>query len=83
MSIIRVLLIFMTLVIFTTSTIFNQFITIVGKYNASKHTCVINGTQTITEMAKQLIKEFDTGVVDGKISYDEFENYYTFLSLGI
>ena len=53
-------------------------------YDASKHPEVIAGRMTPDQVFKQFLDTFDVGgEVDGKVTFNEFVNYYTNLSAGI
>ena len=53
-------------------------------YDASKHPEVISGQKTETEVLEEFLSTFDVGgEVDGKVTRDEFVNYYHNLSASI
>lgn len=57
---------------------------IAGKYDASKHPDVLSGKRTPDEILREFLDTFDVGgVVDGKVTRQEFENYYHNLSASI
>ena len=50
---------------------------IVDAYDASKHPDVISGKKTANDVYREFLDTFDVGGVhDGKVTKDEFENYY-------
>ncbi|RYH16806.1 EF-hand domain-containing protein, partial [archaeon] len=57
---------------------------IVNVYNATKHPDVISGRRTEDEVLREFLDTFDVGgVKDGKVTREEFENYYANISASI
>jgi Ca2+-binding EF-hand superfamily protein len=57
---------------------------VVAKYDASKHADVLQGKKTEQEVLREFLDTFDVGgVVDGKVTRQEFRNYYHSVSSGI
>jgi Ca2+-binding EF-hand superfamily protein len=57
---------------------------IAGAYDASQHPDVIAGRKTQTEVYGEFLNTFDVGgEVDGKVTRQEFENYYHNISASI
>jgi Ca2+-binding EF-hand superfamily protein len=57
---------------------------IVGVYDASKHPDVVSGQRSAADVLREFLDTFDVGgIVDGKVTRQEFENYYSNLSAGI
>ena len=57
---------------------------IASKYDASKHPDVVSGKKTPKEILLEFLSTFDVGgEVDGKVTRQEFENYYSNISAGI
>jgi len=57
---------------------------IMGVYDASKHPDVLTGKRTPTEILTEFLDTFDVGgEVDGKVTQQEFENYYTNIGASI
>eukprot|EP00606_Chrysophyceae_sp_TOSAG23-5_P000963 GSChrysophyteH2.ASY1.ANO1.1043.1 assembled CDS len=57
---------------------------IVDVYDASKHPDVVAGRRTIESVLRDFLDTFDVGgVVDGKVTREEFVNYYTNISASI
>ncbi|GMH63593.1 hypothetical protein TrST_g272 [Triparma strigata] len=57
---------------------------VVGAYNADKHPDVISGSKTADEVLREFLDTFDVGgVKDGKVTKQEFINYYTNLGANI
>ena len=55
-----------------------------SKYDASKHPDVISGKKKPREVMEEFLKTFDVGgVIDGKVTREEFENYYKNISASI
>jgi hypothetical protein len=53
-------------------------------YDASKHPDVLAGKRTKNEILREFLDTFDVGgVVDGKVTRQEFENYYSNISASI
>eukprot|EP00605_Chrysophyceae_sp_TOSAG23-4_P000792 GSChrysophyteH1.ASY1.ANO1.881.1 assembled CDS len=53
-------------------------------YDASKHPDVITGKRTVDEILTEFLSTFDVGgVVDGKVTRQEFVNYYNNISASI
>lgn len=54
------------------------------KYDASKHPDVIAGKRTAQEILREFLEVFEVGgVKDGKLTFDEFVNYYGNISASI
>jgi Ca2+-binding EF-hand superfamily protein len=54
------------------------------RYNVSNHPEVIRGAKTEDEALEEILSVFEEGgVVDGKVTHREFENYYNGISAGI
>ena len=57
---------------------------IVRKYDASKHPDVIAGKKSANDVLREFLDTFDVGgVVDGKVTKEEFANYYANISASI
>jgi Ca2+-binding EF-hand superfamily protein len=57
---------------------------IASLYDASKHPDVLSGRMTARDVLNQFLETFDVGgVVDGKVTRDEFVNYYNNLGASI
>jgi Ca2+-binding EF-hand superfamily protein len=57
---------------------------IANLYDASKHPDVIAGRKTHSEVLREFLDTFDVGgTVDGKVTRDEFTNYYSNVSASI
>lgn len=57
---------------------------IIGTYDASKHPDVIAGKRTANEILREFLDTFDIGgVVDGKVTKEEFLNYYANIGASI
>jgi len=57
---------------------------IVDKYSADKHPDVISGDKTPEEVMREFLDTFDVGgEKDGKVTRNEFENYYKNISSSI
>ena len=57
---------------------------IADKYNTSKHPAVLSGMKTETEVLTEFLSTFDVGgEVDGKVTREEFTNYYANLGASI
>ena len=57
---------------------------VAGAYDASKHPDVLSGKKTPEDVLREFLDTFDVGgVKDGKVTHDEFENYYTNLGANI
>jgi calcyphosin len=57
---------------------------LVDRYDSSRHPDVIAGRRTAAEVLQEFLETFDVGgVVDGKITKDEFLNYYRNISASI
>jgi len=57
---------------------------IVGAYNAKKHPDVLSGERTEEEVLKEFLDTFDVGgEKDGKVTRNEFENYYKNVSMSV
>jgi len=57
---------------------------IASKYDTSKHPDVISGKKRPKEVLDEFLKTFDVGgEVDGKVTREEFENYYSNISASI
>eukprot|EP01035_Chromulina_nebulosa_P017555 gene17555-23119_t len=63
---------------------FIEPIDIAKAYDASKHPDVISGKRTSAEVLREFLDGFDVGgEVDGKVTRQEFENYYKKISSSI
>jgi hypothetical protein len=59
-------------------------IEITSKYDTSKHPDVLSGKKKPKEVLEEFLKTFDVGgEVDGKVTREEFENYYSNISASI
>ena len=57
---------------------------IAGKYDASKHPDVLAGRKTPDQVLREFLDTFDVGgEVDGKVTRQEFINYYANVSSSI
>ena len=57
---------------------------IINCYDASKHPDVLAGKRSPDEVLREFLDTFDVGgVVDGKVTRPEFENYYSNISASI
>lgn len=57
---------------------------IADKYNASKHPAVLSGHKSEAQVLTEFLSTFDVGgEVDGKVTREEFANYYTNLGASI
>ena len=57
---------------------------IISVYNADKHPDVLSGKRTANEVLREFLDTFDVGGVhDGKVTRQEFENYYANISASI
>jgi Ca2+-binding EF-hand superfamily protein len=57
---------------------------LVGVYDTSHHPDLISGKKTEGEILTELLEAFDVGgEVDGKVSHEEFQNYYDYLYINI
>jgi Ca2+-binding EF-hand superfamily protein len=59
---------------------------IIDVYDVSKHPEFISGKKTKVEILEELLNNFETGVgavKDGKVTLEEFENYYANISASI
>ena len=57
---------------------------VVGAYDASKHPEVIAGRMTPEKVLQEFLETFDVGgEIDGKVTKEEFENYYTNIGASI
>jgi calcyphosin len=57
---------------------------VAGAYDATKHPDVLSGKKTSTEVLREFLDTFDVGgVVDGKVTRQEFESYYDNISASI
>jgi len=56
---------------------------LVGRYDASKHPDVLNGTKTKLEVLREFMDVFDGGEKDGIITPEEFAQYYSSVSANI
>ena len=57
---------------------------VVGAYNADKHPDVIAGKKTKDQVLREFLDTFDVGgEKDGKVTRNEFENYYTNIGANI
>ena len=57
---------------------------VVRKYDASRHPDVLNGDKTEDDVLREFLDTFDVGgIVDGKVTRQEFENYYENVSCSI
>lgn len=54
-----------------------------GKYNASKHPDVIAGKRSPSEILREFLDTFDSAEKDGKVTPDEFCEYYANVSSSI
>ncbi|XP_013077437.1 calcyphosin-like protein isoform X1 [Biomphalaria glabrata] len=54
-----------------------------GVYSASKHPKYLSGEWTEDQVLRQFLDSFDSDDKDGKITQEEFENYYTGVSASI
>lgn len=51
-----------------------------GVYNARKHPKYLNGELTEAEVFQEFLKSFEMGEADGKVTKEEFINYYSGVS---
>ena len=57
---------------------------IIGAYDASRHPDVISGRRSATDVLKEFLDTFDVGGVhDGKVTREEFRNYYSNIGASI
>jgi calcyphosin len=57
---------------------------IIGTYDASRHPDVLAGKRTANEVLREFLDTFDIGgVVDGKVTKEEFVNYYANIGASI
>jgi len=57
---------------------------VMGVYDTSLHPDLLSGKKTESEILTELLQAFDVGgEVDGKVSRDEFQNYYDYLYINI
>jgi hypothetical protein len=57
---------------------------VISVYNASKHPDVVAGRKTEEDVLQEFLHTFDVGgEVDGKVTKQEFENYYANISASI
>ena len=57
---------------------------LMDKYDTSMHPDVIAGKKTRTQVLREFLETFEVGEeVDGKVTYQEFENYYANISVSI
>ena len=57
---------------------------VVGKFDASRHPEVLKGAKTPDEVLREFLDTFDVGgVIDGKVTFEEFQNYYRNVSASI
>jgi Ca2+-binding EF-hand superfamily protein len=57
---------------------------LMDKYDTSMHPDVIDGKKTRTQVLREFLETFEVGEeVDGKVTYQEFENYYANISVSI
>jgi Ca2+-binding EF-hand superfamily protein len=57
---------------------------LMDKYDTSKHPDVISGKKTSSQVLREFLETFEVGEeVDGMVTYQEFENYYTNVSISI
>ena len=57
---------------------------IIGVYDTSQHPDLISGKKTVEEILTELLSAFDVGGdIDGKVTRQEFQNYYDYLYINI
>ena len=57
---------------------------LIGMYNTSKHPDVLSHRKSPEQVLREFLDGFDVGgVVDGKVTLEEFENYYSNISASI
>ena len=57
---------------------------IMSTYDASQHPDVKKGIKTANEVLREFLDTFEVGgVIDGKVTYDEFANYYHNISMSV
>ena len=57
---------------------------LIDSYDASKHPDVLAGKKTADEVLREFLDTFDVGgEKDGKVTRNEFENYYSNVSASI
>ena len=57
---------------------------VMNAFDASRHPDVLAGKRTAQEVLREFLDTFDVGgVLDGKVTYQEFENYYSNLGATI
>ncbi|RYG58701.1 EF-hand domain-containing protein, partial [archaeon] len=57
---------------------------LINAYDSSKHPDVLTGKRTADDVLREFLDTFDVGgVKDGKVTREEFENYYANISASI
>lgn len=57
---------------------------VLGVYDTSQHPDLLSGKKTENEILTELLSAFDVGgEVDGKVTHEEFQNYYDYLYINI
>ena len=57
---------------------------LIGSYDTSKHPDVLSRRKSADQVLREFLDSFDVGgVVDGRVTFEEFENYYSNISASI